>query len=1434
MKIYFQSPTILKSVFFQAILTMGIFFTTNLSAENIKYSNSWGKQGYTVESQSSSNIIVNYSIAGFTLTNSKVNGEVFQNLEMPGHFLPNDAGSPNLPGSGRYIAIPQGAKTSLKIISSRLDTLNNVNLAPSFRIPWSNEIGPLEYKINESIYSTDGYFPEKPIVLSMKDMIRGIDVVMLGITPFQYNPVSKQLIVYRDIRIEINFDGGTGHFGEDRLRSRWWDPMLSDMLLNYGSLPKMDYNKSFQSLDETGCEYLIIVPNGTEFQYWADSIKDFRTTQGILTNVVTLNEIGGNTSVLIEDYIDNAYNTWDIAPAACLLLGDYGTNASDRIISPLWDNYCVSDNIYADVNGNNLPDIIFARITAQDEIMLEVMVNKFITYENNPPTGEGFYDHPITSLGWETESWPQLSSEVIGGYWREAQEKDPVRINDIYNGTPGTEWSTAPNTETIVDYFGPNGLNYIPEQASELGGWNGGTANMINMAIDSGAFMVHYSGQGLEEEWSKPDYNILDINNLTNHDLTFVWSINSLSGKYNYSSEVFAEKFHRHTYKEAYSGCFGINAASEVSYAFVSDVYVWGAYDNMWPDFMPDFGGTPEPRGVLPAFASAAGKYFLEQSNWPSNTTNKTATYHLFHHHGDAFTVVYSEVPQILTVSHDNILYLGETTFEVTADVDALIALSVNGELIGTGTGTGDPISISIPAQAPPDHVLVTVTKQNYYRYEGYAEVLPDTGPYVVYNDVTINDESGNGNGIMETSESILASITVNNVGVEDADNIMITLSTTDDYIIITDNTESYGSISAGSTAVVTDGFSWEVSNNIPDMHTVDFELSATDETLTWTSGFHVTGHAPVIECGSMLIDDYQGNANGRLDPGETAYLIIQTFNNGSYYAAGAMGSLSCSNEFITLNNTTFNFYDIGAGITEEGMFNVSVSSDAPAGELLEFIYEVTSGGYFSQQYYSAIVSPLVEDWETGDMSQFNWTTGGDSDWAVTTNTPFEGSYCIKSGVLGHNQSNYLSIPFEATEEDSLSFWHKVSSETGYDFLKFFIDDEEKSSWSGEMDWNRSSYLITQGTHTLKWTYSKDESTTGGNDCGWIDFIVFPLTLFEASFSASETNICTGETVSFYDQSSTGTISWEWVFEGGTPEESNLQNPVIEYSTSGVYDVSLIISNGNATDTLIIENYITVSDIPETPPSPTGPATVCASINNTSYTTTGITGISVYEWMLEPSNAGNVGGNSLTATIIWENDFIGEASLKVAGQNNCGTGNYSDPINITRYLPEVTLEPFDTVCVTWPAFELSGGMPAGGDYSGPGVESGWFNPSIAGTGSHTITYTYSDANNCENSTTETIFVDICTGIVKNVIDSDIQVYPNPGNGTFTIRLNQTVSKMNLEIFNSMKEKVFAENNINLTKNSEYKLDLAHLTTGIYYLHVSGNDIDQVCKIVIQY
>lgn len=723
----------MKNVFYTLLTMIFLLLMQGLSAQKVTYSDPWSNAGFTLQASTDKSASINFSIHDLNLEDIPVDGQVMKNIGLPGSFLFNDEGCPNLPGNGRYIAIPQGATATLHILSSRVETMQNIDIIPAPRIPKEDEAGEMEYHKNMQVYSNNAFYPAQPVTLSAPTQIRGVDVVMLGITPFQYNPVTKELKIYRDLKIEISFQGGNGHFGEDRLRSRFWDPILEDALFNASVLPKIDYDARAQEVtDVPGYEYLIITPTGAPFVQWADSIRRFRIQQGISTVVKTLTEVGGNTTTAIESYIDNAYHTWNPAPSAILLLGDYGADATCSVISPIWDSYCVSDNMFGDVTGDSLPDICMARITANDASQLQVMVTKFLNYERNPPTSAYFYSHPITALGWQTERWFQICSEVTGGFWKNVQLKTPVRINEVYSGTPGSVWSTATNTSTVINYFGPAGQNYIPATPAEMPCcWTGGNGTQINAAINAGAFCLMHRDHGGETGWGEPAYGNSNINGLTNvNQLSFIFSINCLTGKYNYGSECFAEKFHRYTYNGQNAGALGLIAASEVSYSFVNDTYLWGMMDNFWPNFMPTYGTNPASRGFLPCFGNVAGKYFLQQSSWPYNTSNKMVTYHLFHHHGDAFSVVYSEVPQTLTVSHNPNIQAGTTSFQVTANTGSFIALTLNDQILGTATGTGSPVTITIPNTLVVGQTMhVTITLQNYFRYNANVPVIPNGGP---------------------------------------------------------------------------------------------------------------------------------------------------------------------------------------------------------------------------------------------------------------------------------------------------------------------------------------------------------------------------------------------------------------------------------------------------------------------------------------------------------------------------------------------------------------------------------------------------------------------------------------------------------------------------------------------------------------------------------
>ncbi|MBK7172687.1 MAG: T9SS type A sorting domain-containing protein [Bacteroidales bacterium] len=723
---------------FTFFLSMFLFVTMSLIAQQFNYTDVAGKAGFNLIDSKPESVTVRYALPSFSLEDQMLHGTVMKYINLPGTFLFNDEGMPNLPGKGKYIAIPHGSSPKFRITAQQTEIIHNVDIVPAPRIPLDNDTRPVEYVKNMQVYSRNALYPDSPVLISEVTQVRGVDAVILGITPFQYNPVTKDLVVYKNIEVELTFEGGNGQFGNNEFRSLWWDPILEDNLLNYSCLPLIDYNARFQSFGKgpvlNECEYIILSPTGPDFLMWADSICKFRTEQGILTKVFNIDEVGGNTVAAIETFIDSAYNTWTIKPVACLILGDYGTDGTKNIISRLhahpegYPNYA-SDNKFADVTGDELPDIVFSRITANDALQLQIMVTKFMEYERNPPTNPHFYDKPITSMGWQTERWFQLCSEIVGGYFSQVQGKHPRRINEIYEGTPGSIWSTATNTNTILDYFGPAGLNYIPQTPDSLGGWDGGTAAEINQAIDSGAFMILHRDHGFYDSWGEPAYSITNINELTNTDLPFVFSINCQTGAYQRTSNSFGEHFHRYVNNGHNAGALGLVCPSEVSYSFFNDTYVWGMFDNMWPDFMPNEGSTPASRGVMPAFGSAGGKYFLQQSSWPYSSDYKVVTYRLFHMFGDAFQVIYNEIPEQLTVTHDQEIIYGATTFSIQTNDSAFIALTMDNQILATGFGSASgPVSLPIPIIPVGSQVKVTATKQNFYRYQDIVPVNLSTG----------------------------------------------------------------------------------------------------------------------------------------------------------------------------------------------------------------------------------------------------------------------------------------------------------------------------------------------------------------------------------------------------------------------------------------------------------------------------------------------------------------------------------------------------------------------------------------------------------------------------------------------------------------------------------------------------------------------------------
>jgi len=134
---------------------------------------------------------------------------------------------------------------------------------------------------------------------------------------------------------------------------------------------------------------------------------------------------------------------------------------------------------------------------------------------------------------------------------------------------------------------------------------------------------------------------------------------------------------------------------------------------------------------------------------------------------------------------------------------------------------------------------------------------------------------------------------------------------------------------------------------------------------------------------------------------------------------------------------------------------------------------------------------PLVEAFEQGDFSGFNWSFSGDADWFVTSGESNSGPYSARAGDIEDGESSTLTVELDCIS-GNISFFRKVSSESNFDVLRFYIDGNEQGSWSGSIDWDEVAFPVTTGRRTFEWTYSKDSSISNGDDTAWIDDITFP------------------------------------------------------------------------------------------------------------------------------------------------------------------------------------------------------------------------------------------------------------------------------------------------------------------------------------------------------
>lgn len=201
---------------------------------------------------------------------------------------------------------------------------------------------------------------------------------------------------------------------------------------------------------------------------------------------------------------------------------------------------------------------------------------------------------------------------------------------------------------------------------------------------------------------------------------------------------------------------------------------------------------------------------------------------------------------------------------------------------------------------------------------------------------------------------------------------------------------------------------------------------------------------------------------------------------------------VGCSSFAVLVSTTSTN--PTVAGLTPSTSYSFRIRAFDNAGNY---------SGYTSVA--SAItLSNATDSFPVNCQMPIGWTVPGSaqSGWSVVNNDASEGTCSLKSNAVTDSQK--AQIQFVGTfAAGNISFSRKVSSEVGYDCLRFYVDGVQQAvggtcdysggiGASGEVPWGAVSVPISAGTHTLIWSYEKDSSALMGQDAAWIDAVVLP------------------------------------------------------------------------------------------------------------------------------------------------------------------------------------------------------------------------------------------------------------------------------------------------------------------------------------------------------
>jgi hypothetical protein len=662
-------------------------------------------------------VCITFKLQDFSKNKINTEFDCFTIFEIINSGFIGALGKPSLPVVTGLFAVPT-LDVSFDIVSSNIaktDLVGKVYPAQKPQTDIENEVD--EFIIDEIFYQQDVEYPEKLVKLVNTGKIRDISFVKIEFYPVKYNPKKEMVTIYDEITIKLSWDKGKTVYVESDFSHSSFSNLYQNIFPNWQGY--LDNTQIFEKtsvpgngFDEDGCDYLII--SHPDFYSEIAELAYWKHSKGYKTKLVDTNTTGTSSNEIAQ-YIQNAYDTWDPCPSYLLLVGD------SEFIPPS-SSSTGTDLYYATVDGSDyFPDICYGRIPADTAQEAEIIVQKILNYEQNPPSLESFYENFVVAAyfqddeqdGYETRRFVRTSEEVRDYLLSLGYEGERIYITESYINP----------THYNNDYYGEG--EPLPEELLRpTFAWDGDAEDIIN-AIENGVFILNHRDHGFEDGWGDPYFDSSHVEELTNGELTpVVFSINCLTGRFD-DYECFAEEFLR---KEG-GGAVAVFAATRVSYSGYNDYLCRGFYDAQWPDFDIEIGNDTPAMYTLGEIMNY-GKVYMTQT-WGDPWGYEDYTFELFHIFGDPTMEIWTELPKDLDISYS---FIGDyLEVEVSGDTGpiegALVCISQESGFYASGfTDTTGTINLDTSTGIIEEEVTLVASYHNYKTYNEtfFLNQVPD------------------------------------------------------------------------------------------------------------------------------------------------------------------------------------------------------------------------------------------------------------------------------------------------------------------------------------------------------------------------------------------------------------------------------------------------------------------------------------------------------------------------------------------------------------------------------------------------------------------------------------------------------------------------------------------------------------------------------------